>query len=267
MVSRRAPAGTQAVVRAIRLLKAFSRERPEMSLAELSDALALSKTTAHRLLAALESEGLVSRDPATGSYRLGHGTVALGARALRANDLRTLVRPELERLAAETGETATFEVLVDDRVLILAEVVGRHLVTAAAEVGTYWPAHATSTGKALLAALPEAECRLLLQPPLARHTAATITDPDKLLRQLGAARRRGYATAVEELEVGAAAVAAPFRGPLGETAGAICVGGPVARIPVGRLPELGRKVRESADRLSLRLHEGSPGPASAPPVV
>ena len=182
-MSRRAPEGTQAVVRAIGLLKTFSHDRPTLSLAELSKERGFSRTTAHRLLAALESEELVARDPVAGTYRLGPGVIALGAQALMDNDLRTLVQPELEALAAETGETATLEILADDQMLILSEVKGRHLVTVAAETGTMWPIHTTSTGKAILAALPRERRRELVHAPLSRFTPSTITGVRALLRE------------------------------------------------------------------------------------
>ncbi len=82
MIKKSPPEGTQAVIRAVRLLKAFSRERPEQSLAELSNDLGLNKTTALRLLTALASECLVTRDPTSKTYRLGSAILALGTQAL-----------------------------------------------------------------------------------------------------------------------------------------------------------------------------------------
>ncbi|MDH3403774.1 MAG: IclR family transcriptional regulator [Acidobacteriota bacterium] len=260
MNAKTAPGGTQAVVRAIRLLKAFTRERPAIGLAELADELGLSRTTAHRLLAALASEGLVGRDAASGGYRLGPAILALGAQALLGHDLRNLAQPELERLAAETGETATLEVLAGDQVLIVGEVAGRHLVTVAPELGTFWPLHATSTGKAILAALPAARRRELIRPPLARYTAATITDPEVLAAELERTAARGFAVAVEELGAGAAAVATALRDPLGEPPAAISLGGPVSRLAGRRLEELAGALHASAAKLSHRIQ-----PALFPP--
>ncbi len=264
MKTRRPPSGTQAVLRAIRLLKTFTRERPERGLSELCDELGLAKTTAHRLLGALESEGLVERSPATGSYRLGPGVIALGAQALTTSDLRSLARPELERLAAESGETATLEVLMDDRMLILEEVAGRHLVAAAATVGTHWPVHATSTGKAVLAAMPEARRRLHLPARLPRHTSATLVDAAAFERELARVRERGYATAIGELEEGAVAVGAAFCGRDGEPLGAVSVGGPAARLDRRSIPRLGALVVAAARRLTARCEQIWPetGPLS-----
>ena len=86
------PRGTQAVIRAIRLLKAFSPEQPELSLSQLGASIALTKTTTHRLLTALESEGLVARTTG-GTYRLGPSIRARGSQAKLPRDLRAAVRP------------------------------------------------------------------------------------------------------------------------------------------------------------------------------
>ena len=119
MVSKQAPEGAQAVGRAIRLLKSFSRRQPEMSLADLCDIGGLTKTTTHRLLMALESEALVARNPATHLYRLGPALIVLGTRARFGNDLRTVVEPELETLA---------EIMVKRRVNPLPVVEDGNLV-------------------------------------------------------------------------------------------------------------------------------------------
>ena len=96
-------AGTQSVRRAIALLKVFSDRRPEWGLSELARAARLNKTTAYRLLTALEADGMVARSPVTDAWRLGNGAIALGALALRSNDLMTASRPELEALVRHEG--------------------------------------------------------------------------------------------------------------------------------------------------------------------
>ncbi len=239
-------------MRAIGLLKTFSHDRPALSLAELSKERGFSRTTAHRLLAALESEELVARDPAAGTYRLGPGVIALGAQALIGNDLRTVVQPELEALAAETGETATLEILAEGQMLILSEVKGRYLVTVAAEIGTMWPIHSTSTGKAVLAALPRERRRELVHAPLSRFTSSTITSVRALLREVERVSERGYATASGEIESGAAAVGAAVLDSRG-VVGAISLGGPVDRLTDLRMAELGAILQSRAALLSRRL--------------
>jgi len=248
MTQTRPPQGAQAALRAVRLLKLFTNERPEMSLAELSRASGLNKTTTHRLLRALQSESLIDRNPATSSYSLGAGLMALGVQALASNDLRRRVRPVLRTLARETGETATLEVPFEDSMLILDEVAGNHVLGSAGNIGTRWPIHATSTGKVWLAFDETGIDRLgeTLKP----LTANTLTDKDALQPQLAEIRRRGYAITVDEIEEGFTAVATIIRGVLGDVQGALSIGGPTQRLTAARRNELGTVLGRAAQRLN-----------------
>jgi len=249
-------AGTQAVLRAVSLLKAFSPERPERGLAELTQAVGLNKTTAYRLLSALESEGLVERAPGGEGYRLGPELLALGSRALRAGELRAASRPELLALAQDTRETATLEVRIGRDVLILDEALGPHVLGSAPSIGTRWPAHATSTGKILLAHLAESQLEEWLSGPLAAPTVKAVVDPAALRRELARVRERGFAVSLEELEPGFVAVGAPVRSAHGDVVAAISVGGPKGRLGPPRLAALAREVPAAAARVSRRLGFG-----------
>jgi DNA-binding IclR family transcriptional regulator len=248
MTQTRPPQGAQAALRAVRLLKLFTNERPEMSLAELSRASGLNKTTTHRLLRALQSESLIDRNPATSSYSLGAGLMALGVQALASSDLRRRVRPVLRTLARETGETATLEVPFEDSMLILDEVAGNHVLGSAGNIGTRWPIHATSTGKVWLAFDETGIDRL--GETLKALTANTLTDKDALQPQLAEIRRRGYAITVDEIEEGFTAVATIIRGVLGDVQGALSIGGPTQRLTAARRKELGTVLSRAAQRLN-----------------
>ncbi len=252
MIASRPVPGTQAVARAVSLLKVFSDARPEWRLTDLARAAQLHKATAHRLLATLEREGMVVRD-AGERYRLGPEAIALGARAARASDLRTVAAPELQALAAANGETATLEVPVGGDMLILDEVAGGALLGAVPEVGTRWPIHATSTGKALLALLPDDRRREHLRARLTRHTDRTIVSAAALEREFHRTRRKGFAVAAEELERGYVAVGAAVRDHDGRPVAAISLGGPRQRFPAARVEALGRAVHAAASRVSAAL--------------
>lgn len=220
--------------------------------------LGLHKTTVFRLLGALERAEFVVRDDDRQRYQLGPALFRLASQARRATGLHEAARHELEALAHDVGETATLEVLVGNEVLILDEVHGRFLVGGAPEVGMRWPAHATSTGKVLLAAAAvEGEHgRKPAHAPagrLARRGPHTITTRAALERELAKVRRVGYAVGMEELEPGFVAIGAPVRNAHGRTVAAVSVGGPKARLGAARLRAAVERVRKAADRISRRL--------------
>jgi IclR family acetate operon transcriptional repressor len=245
---KRAYPGTQAVVRAVRLLKACAAH-PAPRLGDLCRSQGLHKTTAYRLLSALQNEGLLERTEDE-AYRLGPEMIAFGNRALGAPQLRDAARRELDALAEATRETATLEVLAGDEVLILDEAMGGRVVGTLPSVGTRWPAHATSTGKVLLAHRSNGHAH---PRPLPAFTARTIVDPAVLARELARVRRRGYAVSAEELENGFVAVGAPVHAADGTVVAAISVGGPRTRLTAPRITEGARLVRTAAARISRTL--------------
>jgi DNA-binding IclR family transcriptional regulator len=228
-------------------MKLFTASSPELNLFEVSERAGLNKTTTHRLLQALSSEGMIERDETTSRYRLGAGLMALGVQALSSSDLRLRVRPTLKRLAQDTGETATLEVPIDRSMLILDEVAGSHFVGAAGNVGTRWPLHATSTGKALIAFDEQAMIRL--GDDLPALTPRTIVRRADLEKQLGVIRQRGFAETVDELEEGFSGVGTIIRGGLGEILGALSICGPTQRMSDSRRARLGETLRSAAARL------------------
>jgi IclR family acetate operon transcriptional repressor len=247
--------GTRAVVRAISVLKALGRSANAPGVTELGSATGLSKATVFRLLGALEIEGMVSREEPSGAYRLGPEIISLGACALSTTDLHASAHPELFRLAAESGETATLEILSGAEVVVLDEVQGRFLFGAMPEIGRSWPLHATSTGKVLLA---------LSDPPpsisrLARFTPRTITSKAALERELTRIRRNGYATAVDELEPGLVAIAAPVRNHAGDVVATLSINGPRSRLGPKRRRELVPKLCRAANRVSRQLGAAANG--------
>jgi IclR family transcriptional regulator, acetate operon repressor len=250
--------GTQAIRRAVSLLKAFTDRQPEWTLAELSEAVGLNKTTVYRAMAALEGEGLIERTPGGDGYRLGPELIVLGYRTLRTNDLRTVSHSELAALAEETGETAVLEIPVDGKLMILDEAMGSTIVRMQAEVGTRWPIHATSTGKAILAAAVDflggaAFDEFKLPENLPALTPYTLTSLEELKADLARVREAGYAVALQELQEGYAAVGAVVRNHEGRPVAAIGIGGPMTRVTEDRIPELGELTRIRADRVSRSL--------------
>jgi DNA-binding IclR family transcriptional regulator len=241
------------------MLEAFTDGQPAWTLAELARAQRLSKPTALRILNALERAGYLARSTPGGAYRLGTAAIELGARAQRATRVAAVARPELEALARETGETSSLEILHRGETLILDEVHGQHLVGTAPSVGMRWPAHATSTGKVLLAAArtgtlePAQAAGAAARRELRRYTSRTITSARELEAGLRRVSEQGYATVVGELEPDFAAVAAPIRNHLGQVVAAVSAGGPASRLNPAELQRITPWVRRAAGRISERL--------------
>jgi DNA-binding IclR family transcriptional regulator len=243
--------GTRAVVRAVAVLKAFDGARTAWGLTELAHELSLNKATVFRLVRALEQEGMLTREPGRDVYRLGPEMIVLGAHALRSAELRTIAHAQLQMLAESTGESATLEVLVGDETLIIDEVLGRFRLSSGAELGTRWPAHTTSTGKALLAAIRRGGGAL--PRCLEARTDKTITSAARLERELARVSDQGYAVANEELEPGFVAIGAPVHNHEGRAIAALSIGGPTGRLAAERIPALGALVRSAADEVSRSL--------------
>ena len=249
------PGPVQSVDRAVAILEILARDG-EAGVTEVARELGVHKSTASRLLAALDRRELVTEDAARGKFRLGVGLVRLAGAAGRRLDVVQESRPVCRALAAEVGETVNLAILSGREALYLDQVAGPAALSPHNWAGQRIPLHATSDGKVLLAYLPDAEDAVragYLTPPLRRFTEHTITDPGDLLRALAEVRQRGFATAAEELEDGLTAVAAPVRDAEGNVIASVSASGPSFRIPAGRIPALADSVRQGAAAISRRL--------------
>ncbi|MER7505344.1 IclR family transcriptional regulator [Nonomuraea pusilla] len=235
----------QSVDRAIAILEILAREGAAR-VTDLAAELGVHKSTAFRLLAALERGGLVEQGGDRGRYRLGFGVVRLAGAATSQLDLAKEAREVCLRLAETVGETVNVAVPRDGCAVNVSQVRGPAAISGHNWVGQRTPAHATSSGKVLLAfgALP-------LPAALDRYTPRTITSPERLgLEQV---RERGWASTEEELEVGLNAVAAPIRGGDGSVVAAVSASGPSYRLTRQRLPEVGKLLVEGAREISQRI--------------
>jgi IclR family acetate operon transcriptional repressor len=244
--------GTQAIRRAVAVLKAFGPEPARLTPPQISQRTGLNRSTIYRLLSALEDEGLVATDR-DGRYRLGPDMAVLGMLALRQIDLRAVARPLLQALAERSGETVDLEILHGADVMIVEEIAGDHLLNAASNVGTLYPAHCTSTGKLLLADLAPEQVDTIIAQGLCVCGPRSINDADLLRAELQASLARGYATCYEELEAHLHAVGAPIYDHSGRVVAAVSISGPAARMPRRREPEIARMLMETCAEISRAL--------------
>jgi len=241
--------GTRSIERGAQLLVRIVEEDEAPTVGELSQLAGLPKSTTSRLVSALERQGLVQRDPTRGTLEPGPVLLRYARRETSGNDLVVLAADALERLARVSGETANLGVATPTAVEMLDQRDSRHILGSANWVGQRVPHHGSVIGKVFLAegAVPFPE------GPLERIAPRTITDPAELRRDLERGRALGYATAVDELEPGLWAVAAPVRDAGGRVVAALSVSGPTVRLYDGLLDELGALVRDEASTLSIRI--------------
>ena len=251
--------GTQAVVRAIHLLKTVVQSPEPLSLDDLSKTLKLSKSTAHRILSALVSEGMIEQNSKTRLFLAGQESLVLSANAIRHHDLRSLVLPVLEKLSLEYGETATLEISIGTEMFILAEILTSRLIGAHAEIGTRWPMYATSSGKVTLSTMTEENLSAFLLHPRTAFTKKTIVSKKGLLKNLAEIRRDKFAIVEGELQAAFSAVSAAIQNEKGQAIATLSVGGPSERLNRTTLGKLGRvlvaevsKLQSSASLISRR---------------
>lgn len=243
----------RAVDRALDVMLCFSREEPELTLTEIAERVELHKSTVHRVLATLENKRFVQHDEATGKYRLGLRVLELAMLALETTDIRRHAWPFLRRLSEECRETVDLGVLDGTDIVYLEVIESPQRVKLAAAPGQRLPACCTSSGKAILAYLPEAQVRQIMIQGLRRYTEHTIVSPDDFLADLRATRERGFAIAQSEYEDGINAVAAPILDPRQRPIAVIAVAGPAFRLPMERMLELGPVVRQHADEIAREI--------------
>jgi DNA-binding IclR family transcriptional regulator len=213
-----------AVERALSVLDALA-DGSELGTNEIARRTGINASTVSRLLATLAGSGVVEHVPASGRYRLGLRLLHLGNAVLQRIDLREIARPHLQALAAATGETTTLSAPGERDAITVDFVLSPASVQSVARVGRPSIAHATATGKILLAF-----GTARLQPgPLKAYTPRTITDRRKLTAELERVRQQGWGEAVGEREPHLHAIAAPVLDGRGELAAIIGVQGPSSR--------------------------------------
>lgn len=243
----------QSVDRAISVLEILA-QRGEAGVSEVAAEIDVHKSTAFRLLGALEARGLVEQAGERGKYRLGFGIVRLAGAVTGRIDITQQGRVVCERLAEEIGETVNIAVKQEHYAINLYQVRGPGAVSSHNWVGQLTPLHATSSGKILLAYMPAQErAALLAEAGLRRETPHTLTSRTKLEKNLAEARERGYACTVEELEVGLHAMAAPIRDRDGEVTAALSASGPSYRFTEERMRELAPVLVKGAEEISHRM--------------
>jgi DNA-binding IclR family transcriptional regulator len=245
-----AASGTQAIDRAAELLSLVVLADEPRGFSELVSDTGLAKSTASRLLQALERHRLVHRVD-DGGYEAGPLFAIYASRHEPERELIWLARPTLEAISADTGETTNLAIVRNSAVVQIAQIDSTFLLGTTNWVDIDVPPHCSALGKVFFAAGSIAVPRTEME----RRTPRTVTDPVQLQRELEQVRRQGYATAFGELEVGLDAIAVPVHDRHGDVVAAVGISGPSDRINK-ELRRLGKLLKSHARDLSTVLgHE------------
>lgn len=197
--------------RGLRVLKAFDEDHPEMTLSEVAAKTALPPAVARRCLITLVELGYVGQHER--KFLLRPAVLTIGSAFLASMQIEQVVLPPLQALRDQTGDSASLAVLSGAEILYVAHVSTDRRFRVAAGVGTRFPFHATSLGKALAAHLPEGErTALMAGAPFQRFTERTVTEGAAMAERLTLIAERGYDSALDELDYGIVSVAVPIFG-------------------------------------------------------
>jgi IclR family pca regulon transcriptional regulator len=242
------------LLKGLKVIEAFSAERPRLSISEAAEITDLDRATTRRCLLTLSESGYADYDGKF--FTLTPRVLRLGTGCLAAMPLPRIVQPVLDRLSQEIGESTSVSILDETEIVYVARAAQRRVMSIALMPGSRLPAYCTSMGRVLLAAQDPAEARRLLEASSReKRTERTVTDIDALMAVLADVRRDGYAIIDQEVEIGLRSIAVPLHNARRQVVAALNVGLSVGAEPpsvlVERcLPALAKVSRELASMLS-----------------
>ncbi len=247
-------AGTiQSLDRALGVLVAIAREG-RLTLTDFSLAVGVPTATTHRILTTLQKHGFVAFDDDRQDWLVGIEAYRTGSSFLKQNNLVEVARPVMEVLMEQTGETANLAVPHGGEVVFVGQVETKNPIRAMFPSGTRTAMHASGTGKAILAELPEKQVvQLLTKAGLQRFTANTHTKPATLFEDLRKTQARGWSFDKEERYDGMSCIGSVIFDANGEPCAGVSISGPSIRFDEVHAAEFGAAVSQAADEITRRF--------------
>lgn len=240
------------LAKGLKVIEAFSSDRPRLSIAEAATASGLDRATTRRCLLTLFETGHADYDGKF--FTLTPRVLRLGTGCLAAMPLPRIVQPVLDRLSQEIGESTSVSILDETEIVYVARAAQRRVMSIALMPGSRLPAYCTSMGRVLLAALDPVEARQILERShRVARTDRTVTSVETLMEILDQTRTQGYALIDQEVEIGLRSIAVPLENAIGQTVAALNVGlatgaEPIALLQQRYLPAL-QSVRRELSRM------------------
>ncbi len=243
----------QSLARGLAVIRAFDADHPRRTLSEVARHTELTRATARRFLLTLAELGYVRTDGSV--FWLTPRVLELGYSYLSSLSLPELAGPHLEALAEKVRESSSVSILDGGDVVYVARVPVRRIMTVSINIGTRFPAYATSMGRVLLAGLPKHELEAYLEHVhLSALTERTLLTPLQLRAELDRVREAGYSIVDQELEAGLRSLAAPIRDETGAVIAAVNISTQSARYTAAQVEaDLVPAVCATAEAISADL--------------
>ena len=243
---------SSTVDKALSLLAHFTQKQPQLGLSELSRKAGIDKATAHRMLAVMCRHGLLEQDSVSRLYRLGAGTLRLSRIREASLPTAAIIDDVLQRLAKASGETAHVSMIAGDCLATVGVAEGSGPLHVTLDAGERLPFHATASGIACLAYMPESTGKRFLQRKLDAYTDKTETTAAVLAKLINHAQVHGVAHVDQGYEADVYGLAAPIFGSDGLPIGAVAIASSAYKMTRERKVLFGRLVRDAAIELTRK---------------
>lgn len=253
IVDSAGPEFLEALARGLRVIEAFGRDRRQLTLSDAARAVDLPRASVRRTLHTLVQLGYAETDGRM--FRLTPRVLTLAGSYLLSNPLSEILQPAVERISVEIKDVCSTAVLDGEDVVMIAHASPNRLMAVSAQIGFRIPAHASSLGRVILAALDDrALDKHLAHIRPAKLTPTTVTDKSEIRKAIIKARHDGYSLVDQEVELGFRSISVPLRRLDGRVVAALNIGIHTERgTPAMMLKTFLPMLTEASNRLQRQL--------------
>lgn len=237
------------------LLKTLTESENGVSVLDIARKISFSKSSTHRALQVLEREKFAIKDPTTNRYKCGPALFNIAFNFLTNFNLRQLAQPILSNIVDDINENVYLCVYIDKTLYFIEKAESDHPIRYVNPMGKRQFLHAAAPGKVVMAHLPAEQIEKLIGRGLPRFTPNTITDPEKLRRELNTIKKQGYATSFSEFATGGNAIAVPLLNPSGYPIGCIDIVIPEERYDKDKLEHYVSLLNQGIEALQNLLQQ------------
>jgi DNA-binding IclR family transcriptional regulator len=238
------------VHKALALLDLFTSKTPTLGLSEIARLADLDRATARRHILALSDFGLLEFVPASKTYRLGPALIVLGGKRENQVPIRKAIEPIVDEISAETMETTHATWMINGSFTTISVRESPHAARVHLDYGEVLPLHCTASGIGFLAHSDPAFTDEVLSGTLEKYLESTVVDKTKLLKEIEAARARGYAVNPGTYEPDLVGVGTAIRDPSGQARGALAIAAPVSRVSDEKIEAWGKLLQRGTEKIN-----------------